>query len=50
MESVQPQVLSIVSEPKYEFGVEAFEAYVKESNAESMTEKVQKNSQVNKAR
>lgn len=48
--TMQPQALSMVSEPEYEYGAEAFEAYMKESNAESMTEKVQINPQINKAR
>ena len=48
-ETVQQQPIALVSEKEYEYGAEAFEAYMKESNAESMTEKAQINFQINKA-
>lgn len=32
--TVQPQALSLVSEPEYEYGAEAFEAYMKENKGE----------------
>lgn len=36
--TVQPQVLSMVSEPEYEYGAEAFEAYMKKNMAEINTD------------
>lgn len=36
--TVQPQVLSMVSEPEYEYGAEAFEAYMKKNVAEINTD------------
>ena len=33
-EVVQPQVLSMASEPEYEYGAEVFEAYMKENKGE----------------
>ena len=33
-ETAQPQALSLVSEPEYEYGAEAFEAYMKENESE----------------
>ena len=32
-ETVQPQILSMVSEPEHEYGAEVFEAYMKENGA-----------------
>ena len=37
-ETVQPQALSIVSEPEYEYGADAFEAYMKGNKGEVKTE------------
>ena len=37
-ETAQPQALSMVSEPKYEYGADAFEAYMKGNKGEVKTE------------
>lgn len=37
-ETVQPQALSIVSEPEYEYGADAFEVYMKGNKGEVKTE------------
>lgn len=40
-ETVQPQALSMVSEPEYEYGAEAFEAYQKEGKIKMNTADVE---------
>ena len=37
-EKIQPQTLSMVSESEYEYGAEAFEAYMEESNRDIKSE------------